>query len=68
VAITATTGIAGLNIGGCTIHSFAGIKFGKEEPHILAAQIVGSKKLRKRWRKTQVLIIDEGTFKFETVS
>jgi len=60
VAITATTGVAGVNIGGSTIHSFAGIRLGKEDVDILVKRLRGTKKYRKRWRKTRVLIIDEG--------
>ncbi|KAG6824685.1 hypothetical protein H0H93_001659, partial [Arthromyces matolae] len=31
VAVTATTGVAGVNVGGTTLHSFAGIGLGKEK-------------------------------------
>jgi ATP-dependent DNA helicase PIF1 len=60
VAITAPTGIAGLNIGGSTIHSFAGIGLGKEPREKLAEKIKHSKTLFHRWTSTNVLIIDEG--------
>jgi hypothetical protein len=33
VVITAPTGVAAINVGGCTIHSFAGIGLG-EKLHI----------------------------------
>ncbi|KAK7064561.1 DNA helicase Pif1 like protein [Favolaschia claudopus] len=59
LAVTASTGIAGLNIGGSTVHSFAGIGLGKESKERLGDKIKGSYKLRTRWRKTQTLIIDE---------
>lgn len=59
VAITASTGIAGLNIGGSTVHSFAGIGLGKESAHVLACRISKSKFPRKRWLDTSTLIIDE---------
>jgi hypothetical protein len=59
IAVTASTGIAGLNIGGTTLHSFAGIGLGKERAEVLARKIKKSTKLSQRWRTTRVLIIDE---------
>lgn len=57
VAITAPTGVAGLNIGGSTIHSWAGIGYGKESAERLLKGLSSSKKLQ--WRSTKALIIDE---------
>lgn len=62
VAVTASTGIAGLNIGGRTIHSFAGIGLGKRPKEELLSQIYKSMKLVRRWQTTNVLIIDESRF------
>jgi ATP-dependent DNA helicase PIF1 len=59
LAVTASTGIAGLNIGGTTVHSFAGIRLGKEPAEKLAEAIKLSGRLRERWQKTRTLIIDE---------
>lgn len=59
VAITASTGIAGLNIGGSTVHSWAGIGLGKEAADVLAQRIKKSFYPRMRWQDTNVLIIDE---------
>ncbi|KAG7099570.1 hypothetical protein E1B28_001400 [Marasmius oreades] len=59
VAITAPTGIAGINIGGCTIHSFAGVRLGKEEERILALRIGRSPIMLQRWTDLETLIIDE---------
>ncbi|KNZ79614.1 DNA repair and recombination protein pif1, mitochondrial [Termitomyces sp. J132] len=59
VAVTATTGIAGVNIGGSTVHSFAGIGLGKEKAEVLAEVIIKSSRLKDRWNKTRVLVIDE---------
>ncbi|KIK07392.1 hypothetical protein K443DRAFT_673309 [Laccaria amethystina LaAM-08-1] len=59
VAITASTGIAGLNIGGSTVHSFAGIGLGKEPEDKLAGKILQSRRLRQRWQSLKVLLIDE---------
>ena len=41
LAITALTGIASLNIRGCTLHSWAGIGLGKEDELVLVARIHG---------------------------
>lgn len=59
LAVTASTGIAGLNIGGSTVHSFAGIGLGKESKERLAKRIKDSFRLRIRWQTTKTLIIDE---------
>lgn len=59
VAITASTGIAACNIGGVTIHSFAGIGLGIESAEDLASKIRKNKKAFVRWQRTKVLIIDE---------
>ena len=53
-------GIAACNIGGVTIHSFAGIGLGIEPAEQLATKIKKNKKASTRWARTKVLIIDEG--------
>lgn len=63
IGITASTGIASVNIGGTTVHSWAGIGLGVEPAKKLAGMVMGQPKLRKvfdRWRETDALIIDEG--------
>ncbi|KAJ3985392.1 PIF1-like helicase-domain-containing protein [Lentinula detonsa] len=62
VAITASTGIAAVNIGGSTIHSWAGIGLGDESTKTYIGKFRGQKKLRNvwdRWRNVDALIIDE---------
>lgn len=59
VAITASTGLAACNIGGMTLHSFAGIGLGKEDVNTLVKKIRRNPKAKNRWLKTKVLIIDE---------
>ncbi|GAA6052067.1 hypothetical protein NBRC10513_002652 [Rhodotorula toruloides] len=57
--VTATTGIAALQISGITIHSFAGIGLGKEAINVLYDRIKRSKEKEKVWLNTRCLIIDE---------
>lgn len=59
VAVTASTGLAACNIGGMTLHSFAGIGLGKEDVQTLVKKIRRNPKAKNRWLKTKVLIIDE---------
>lgn len=41
LGVTASTGIASVNIGGCTLHSWAGIGLGKEDQDALVGKILG---------------------------
>lgn len=59
VAVTAPTGIAAKNVGGRSIHSWAGIGLGKEDAPTLAKQIAGTPTTAKRWTDVKMLIIDE---------
>ncbi|KAI0359030.1 hypothetical protein OH77DRAFT_1395896 [Trametes cingulata] len=64
LGVTASTGIASVNIGGCTLHSWAGIGLGKEDKDGLVGKILGismkaKNKVLDRWRECQTLIIDE---------
>lgn len=60
VAITGTTGIAALNVGGCTVHSFAGLKLALEPAEVIAQRIVHERKRAyKNLISTQILAIDE---------
>lgn len=59
VAVTASTGLAACNVGGVTLHSFAGIGLGKEEVPELVKKIRRNQKAKHRWMRTKVLIIDE---------
>ena len=55
--VTASTGIAAVNIEGSTIHSFAGIGLGQEDVGILLRKVNVAAK--ERWRKARVLVVDE---------
>ena len=59
VAITASTGLAACNVGGVTLHSFAGIGLGKESIPELVRKIKRNAKAKLRWMRTKILIIDE---------
>ena len=59
VAITASTGLAACNVGGVTLHSFAGIGLGKEAVPELVKKIKRNQKAKNRWLRTKILIIDE---------
>lgn len=59
VAVTASTGLAACNIGGVTLHSFAGIGLGKEDVPELVRKIKRNQKAKTRWLRTKILIVDE---------
>ena len=60
VGVTASTGMAAVNIRGVTLHSWAGIGLGNEEPKKYVNSIkYGIDKVRMRWRSVETLIIDE---------
>lgn len=59
VAVTAPTGIAAINIGGQTVHSFAGIGLGRGERPAIVKKVMKNKSAVDRWKQTKVLIIDE---------
>lgn len=57
--MTASTGLAACNIGGVTLHSFAGIGLGKEPAEDLVKKIRRNAKAKQRWMRTKVLVVDE---------
>jgi ATP-dependent DNA helicase PIF1 len=59
IAVTASTGLAACNIGGVTLHSFAGIGLGKEDALTLVKKIRRNQKAKHRWMRTKVLVVDE---------
>lgn len=59
VAVTASTGLAACNIGGFTVHSFAGIGLGKGAVELLYKKVRRSRKHLKRWETISALVVDE---------
>ncbi|GAA5832670.1 hypothetical protein JCM11251_001406 [Rhodosporidiobolus azoricus] len=59
VAVTASTGMAACNIGGTTIHSFAGIGIGAGTAEQLIANIKKNRNANAKWQRVKVLVIDE---------
>ena len=59
VAVTAPTGIAAVNVGGVTIHSFAGIGLGNGGTEEIIARVKRSKKACENWANAAALVIDE---------
>ena len=60
IAITSTTGVSALGIGGTTIHRWSGIKLGKESVYAISTNIrERNKDCYSRWKDTNILVIDE---------
>ncbi|CAI4063567.1 DNA helicase SKDI_08G0740 [Saccharomyces kudriavzevii IFO 1802] len=59
IAITASTGLAAVTIGGSTLHKWSGIGIGTKTIDQLVKRILSQKDLLAAWRYTKVLIIDE---------
>lgn len=59
VAVTASTGIAAVLIGGTTVHSWAGIELGEGTVNEVVNRVIGKKDARKRWMQHDALVLDE---------
>jgi ATP-dependent DNA helicase PIF1 len=57
--VTGTTGIAACNVGGVTVHSFAGCGLGDEPVGEMVAKMERSSFAKKRWKQCRTLVIDE---------
>lgn len=59
IVVTATTGVSACNIGGITIHSFAGVGAGTASSGEMVKRVMGNEYTKTRWREVDVLVIDE---------
>lgn len=59
IGITSLTAVSALMLGGKTLHSFLGIKLGLETVDKLYSRVIHQKTILRRWRKLDMLIIDE---------
>lgn len=59
LAKTASTGVAAFNIGGQTIHSWAGLGLADEDVQSIIVKCHKNKKAQARMRAAKVLVIDE---------
>ena len=57
--VTASTGIAACNIGGITIHSFAGLGIHDSDINQTLKRIRQNESAVERWHACEVLIVDE---------
>lgn len=58
VFVTASTGIAACNIGGITLHSFAGIGIGEGSLAQMIKKVKRNTNAQERWQQCEALIID----------
>ena len=59
IAVTSTTGTSAILIKGTTLHSYTGIGLGKGSMYSMLTKIKKKKYLRERWKRLDILIIDE---------
>lgn len=59
VAVTASTGLAAVNIGGVTINKFSGMGIAMGDAMSIAKRIGRNSQTVERWKRTKVLIVDE---------
>lgn len=59
IAMTSTTGISALLIGGTTLHSYLGIGLGSGTVEELSERILKNPKAKQKWKRLDTLIIDE---------
>ena len=61
IQVTALTGTAAIAVGcgATTVHSWSGIRLGRDPPDETATRVGRNSKNRKSWTQTQILVVDE---------
>jgi ATP-dependent DNA helicase PIF1 len=59
IVITSTTGTSALLLNGTTLHSFLGIRTGRESIESMVVDIQKKPHVSKKWRTVECLVIDE---------
>ena len=59
ISVTASTGMAAINIGGTTLHSWSGCGLCKRPVSTYVNQIRKGENAAERWTRTEILLIDE---------
>ena len=70
IQVCALTGCAALLLEGCnatTIHSWSGIKLANKEKEVVIDSVLQNKNAIQKWKKTQILIVDEVSMMSEKV-
>ena len=59
ISVTASTGMAAVNIKGMTLHSWSGCGLCKRPVSTYVTQIRKGENAAERWMRTEILLIDE---------
>lgn len=59
IFVTASTGMAAINIKGITLHSWAGCGLCKRPVQVYIGQIGRGENAAERWGRAEILLIDE---------
>lgn len=67
LSVTASTGMAAVNIKGKTLHSWSGCGLCKRPPDFYITQINKGNNAAENWTRTEILLIDESWCQFSYV-
>lgn len=59
MAVTSTTGVSAITIGGCTLHSYFGLGLAQGDTEDLLQMIQRNSKAITNWKQTDIVVIDE---------